>query len=145
RVGDQPARYVGGPACRIIQDAFLELFQGGRAESIAPERPRGMQQVEVRVIDREIAAYGHDETGADDREIEGLAVVRRARPKRLDLFLEALDELALRPEIQKHVLPQDQFLFGEVSDADQKDVRARSARKPRRLNIEEQHVLPSAR
>src|SRR2546423_4114153 len=140
RIGDEPPGDVGGTA--VVENALLELLQGGRAEAVAPEAPRGVQEVEMRIIHGELAAYRHDETRADDREVERLSVVRRARPERLDLGLEALDELAFRPEVQKHVLPQHQLFLREVSDADKEDVRARSARETGRLNIQEQDVLP---
>src|SRR5438876_1472252 len=143
RIGDEPPGDVGGAA--VIENALLELPQGGRAESVAPQPTRGMQEIKVRVVDGELAVYRHHETRADDRNVERLAVVRGTRAKRLDLFLQALNEVALRPEIQKHVLPQHKLFFGEMSDANQKDVRARPARESRRLNIEEQHVQPVAR
>ena len=47
-------------------------------------------------------------------------------------------------EIEKHVLPEHQFLLDEVSDSDQKDVRPRPAREARRLRIEEKDVRPDA-
>src|SRR2546423_4854695 len=140
RIGDEPPGDVGGTA--VVENALLELLQGGRAEAVAPEAPRGVQEVEMRIIHGELAAYRHDETRADDREVERLSVVRRARPERLDLGLQALDKFPFRPEVPKHGLPQDQFLTGEVSDANEKDVRARPARETRRLHIPEQDVLP---
>src|SRR2546427_4301228 len=97
------------------------------------------------VVDGELAAYGHHEPSPDDREIERFPVVRGAGPERLDLFLESGDECPLRTEIEEQVLPEDQLLPGEMSDADEEDVRSRAAREPRRLRIEEQHVLPSVR
>src|SRR5439155_17030307 len=121
RIGYEPPGDVR--RATVIENALLELLQGGRAESVAPKPPCGMQEIEVRVVDGELAADRHHETRADDRNVERLAVVRGARAKRLDLFLQALNEFAFRTEIQKHVLPQDQFLLGEVGDADQEDVR----------------------
>ena len=104
-----------------------------------------MEEVEVRVVDRDLAANGHHESGPDDRQVEGLAVVRRARAKRFDLAFELFDEFSLRTEVKKHVLPQDQLLVSEVSDANEKDVRAGPAREPSCFSVKEQHVLPSVR
>src|SRR2546423_13818284 len=100
RIGNEPSGDVGGTA--VVENALLELLQGGRAEAVAPEAPRGMQEVEMRIIQGELAADRHYEARADDREVERLAVVRRARAKRLDLGLHALDELPLGPAVQKH-------------------------------------------
>src|SRR5206468_6570849 len=134
---------VRGPP--LVENALLELLERGRAEPVAPEPPRRVEEIEVGVVHRELAAYRHDEPRADDREVERLAVVRRAGAEGLDLFFETLDELAFRTEVEEHVLPEDQFLLVEVSDANEKDVRARPARETRRLCIEEQHVLPAVR
>src|SRR5437867_13002816 len=95
RIGYEPTRDVRGAT--VIENALLELLQGGRAESVAPKPPRGMQEIKVRVVDGELAAYRHDETRADDRNVERLAVVRGTRAKRLDLLLPALNKPALRP------------------------------------------------
>src|SRR5439155_10117677 len=127
RVGNEPTGYVRGPT--VIEDALLQLPQRRGPESVAPEPSRRVQEVEVRVVHGDLAAYGHDEARADDREVERLAVVGRARAERLDLLFELFDEFSLRTEIEKHVLPQDQLPAGEVSDADQEDVRARPARE----------------
>src|SRR2546428_13539669 len=98
----------------------------------------------MRVVDRELAAYGHHEPSPDDREVERLSVVRGARAKRLDLGLQRGDEGALRSEIEQEMLAQHQLPIGEVSDSNEKDVRSRATREPRRLRVEEEHVLPSA-
>src|SRR5437762_12717898 len=114
RIGYKPTRDVRGAS--VVEDALLELFQRGRAESVPPQPSRRMQKVEVRVVHGDLAAYRHDETRSDDRKIEGLAVVGRARAKRLDLCFEALYELSFRPEVEKHVLPKDELLIGERSE-----------------------------
>src|SRR2546423_15414733 len=101
RIGYEPTGDVRGAS--IVENALLELLQRGRAEPVPPQPSRRMQKVEVRVVHGDLAAYRHDETRSDDRKIEGLAVVRGARAKRLDLCFEALYELPFRAWIQKHV------------------------------------------
>src|SRR5207244_565230 len=59
--------------------------------------------------------------------------------------VELFDELALRAEIQKHVLTEQKLIPSEVRDANEKDVRARAAREASCFRIKEQNVLPSVR
>ncbi len=114
-------------------------------EAVLPEPPGRVEQIEVRLVDRELAADGHDEARAQQRDVERLAVVRRARPKRLELLPQMLDERRLRTEIAQQVLPEHELALFKMRQPDQEHVRARATRKPGGLGIEKKHVLPSGR
>src|SRR5439155_19734071 len=43
RIRNERAGDIGGP--RVVEDAVFELFQRRRAEPVAPETPRGVEQV----------------------------------------------------------------------------------------------------
>src|SRR5439155_25641874 len=93
-IGNEPAGNVCGPT--VVENALLQLLQRGRPESVAPEPPRGMQEVQVRVVHSDLAAYGHDKPCANDWEVERLVGVGRASTERFALSLELIDELSLR-------------------------------------------------
>ena len=73
RIRNERAGDIGGP--RVVEDAVFELFQRRRAEPVAPETPRGVEQVKMRFVDGELAAERHDEARSQERKVEALAVV----------------------------------------------------------------------
>src|SRR5207248_3105722 len=128
----------------VVENALLELTEGRRAEAVLPEPACGVEQIEMRFVDGELAADRHDEARSQQRQIERLAVVRAARAERLELALQMLDECRLGTEVAQHVLPKDELAIAQVHEADEKDVRARATGKTGGLRVEEQDVAPRA-
>src|SRR6266850_5416517 len=124
RVGDERSGDVVDAS--FVEERLFELLEAGRSIAVAPEPPRGMQEIEVRLVDGDLAAQRHDPARAQQRQVEALAVVRRASAKRFDLGLDRLDERALVPDVVKQVLPQDELALSEKGDAKQEDVGTRS-------------------
>src|SRR4051812_49077235 len=101
-----------------------------------------MKQIEMRLVDRELAPAGHHESRSQERQVERLAVVRRAGAERLEIPFQVLDELAFRSDVAQEMLSQDELAITQVREPDEEHVRARASRKAGRLRVEEQHVLP---
>jgi hypothetical protein len=89
----------------FVEQRLLELLEAGGSVAITPEATRGMQEIEVRLVDRDLASQRHDPARAQQREVEGLAVVRGAGAEPLDLVLDRLDERVLVADVVKQVLP----------------------------------------
>ena len=102
-VGNQRAGNVGHAT--IIEDALLELAERGRPEAVAPQPSGGMEQIEMRFVDRDLAPQRHDEARAKYRQVERLAVVRAACAERLDLIAQRGNEAAFRGEVKEQMLP----------------------------------------
>src|SRR5206468_9189056 len=143
RVRDERTRDVVNAT--FVEERLLELLQPGGSETVAPEPPRGMQQIEVRFIDRDLTAQCHHPTRSQQRQVEALAVVRGAGAERLDLGLDRLDERALCADVMKQVLTHHQLALTEVRDPKKKDVRPRATGQPGGLRIQPKDVLPPGR
>src|SRR5258705_8876768 len=120
----------------LVEERLFELLQPRGPVPVAPEASRGMQQVEVRLVDGDLAAQRHDPARPQERQVKCLAVVRSARAEMLDLGLDRFDEWALVSDVVKQVLTEDELAVAEVRDAEQEDVRTRAAREPGRLRVQ---------
>ena len=118
-----------------------------------------MEQIEMRFVDRDLAPQRHDEARAKYRQVERLAVVRRARAKWFDLLFQRGDEFV--PAIERRRAPDlEAFRAGEglclhvqvVEDlevvgheADGADQGPSGAGEPQRLQeVRSQPGLPGA-
>src|SRR5436190_16371906 len=104
-----------------------------------------MQKIEVRFVHRDLAAQRHHPARSQQRQVEALAVVRRAGAERLQFDLQRFDERALVTDVVQQVLSQDELSVAEVRDAEQKNIRARAASETRRLGVQPKDVLPAGR
>src|SRR5258705_9675426 len=129
----------------LVEERLLELLQPCGPVPVAPEASRRMQQVEVRLVDGDLAAQRHDPARAQERQVECLPVVRGARTKVFDLRLDRLDEWALVSDVMKQVLTEDELAVAEVRDAKQEHICAGAAREPGRLRVQPENVLPALR
>ena len=76
-----------------------------------------MQKIEVRFVHRDLAAQRHHPTRSQQRQVEALAVVGRARAERLQFDLQRFDERSLESDVVKQMLSQYELALGEIGDA----------------------------
>ena len=128
-----------------VEDRVLQLTERRRAVPVAPEPTRRMQEIEVGVVDAEVRAQGHDEARPEQRQVEALPVVRRARAEGAELVAERAHERRLGTDLAEEVLPENELAVPNVRRAEQEDVRAGAPHEARGLGVEEHDVLPARR
>src|SRR5205814_2984352 len=112
------------------------LAQRRRAEAVAPEPTRGMQEIEVGIVDAEVRAERHDEARPEQRQVEALSVVRRARAEGGELLAERTHERRLGANLAEEVLPEDELAIPNVRGAEKEDVRAGATHEAGGLGVE---------
>ena len=129
----------------VVEDGLLDLAQGHRAEAATPQAAGGVQQIEMRRVDRDLRAQGHHEAGAEQRKVEALAVVRGARAEPTQLPLQHPDERPLGTQVVQEMLPEDELAILDVRGPEQEHICAGAARQAGGLGVQEEDVLPAAR
>src|SRR5207237_4581478 len=109
------------------------------------EATRGMEEIEVGVIDAEVRAERHDEARPEQRQVEALSVVRGARAEGGKLLPERAHERRLGADLAEEVLPQHELATPNARRAEKEDVRARAPHQAGGLGVEEHDVLPPRR
>ncbi|OPZ08665.1 MAG: hypothetical protein BWZ10_02641 [candidate division BRC1 bacterium ADurb.BinA364] len=135
---EKNARHEGSGHVAPAFDAENGSFDAAERailQPVAPKAARQMQQVEMRRLPDRAGAM-KDEASAQQRDIEGFAIVGDQRPEFGGALAESANQRFFLVVILHAILLDDEFLAGEVAQTDKKDIRPRAAGKPRGFRVE---------
>ncbi len=121
-----------------VQDVTLELDKPDRAEAQAPQRPRRMQQIEMRGELRNANGAGHGEAIFQERPIEGFAVESDEDRTFGDASGKLLEERIFLVEIAKEELFDLEAAGVPPGEADEECVSAGAAGEAGGLGVQEE-------
>ncbi len=125
------------PGAAQAQQRHLERLQAAGLESLLPQPPRRVEEVQVRHLPEGEAAAVQAEAGVEERDVEGLPVVGDDAREAGEVFFEGLQQRPLLVIVAHEVLPHLEAVALEPARADQEGGGAGAAGETRGLGVQE--------